>query len=85
MLALDAKDAANDAKNNADNAALSANGKNRNWYGADDPAFGHLSELREGDSWYKPNGEDTELYHWINGQWVFILSTKDTHEAKDAC
>ncbi|MEJ1314281.1 phage tail spike protein [Latilactobacillus sakei] len=83
--ALDAKDAANDAKNNADNAALSANGKNRNWYGADDPAFGHLSELREGDSWYKPNGEDTELYHWINGQWVFILSTKDTHEAKDAC
>lgn len=82
--ALDAKDAANDAKNSADNAALSANGKNRNWYGADDPAFGHLSELREGDSWYKPNGEDTELYHWINGQWVFILSTKDTHEAKDA-
>lgn len=81
---LDAKDAANDAKNSADNAALSANGKNRNWYGADDPAFGHLSELREGDSWYKPNGEDTELYHWINGQWVFILSTKDTHEAKDA-
>ncbi|WP_241424800.1 phage tail spike protein [Latilactobacillus sakei] len=82
--ALDAKDAANDAKNSADNAALSANGKNRNWYGADDPAFGHLSELREGDSWYKPNGEDTELYHWINGQWVFILSTKDAHEAKDA-
>ena len=82
--ALDAKDAANDAKNNADNAALSANGKNRNWYGADDPAFGHLSELRDGDSWYMPNGEDTELYHWINGQWVFILSTKDTHEAKDA-
>ena len=82
--ALDAKDAANDAKNSADNAALSANGKNRNWYGADDPAFGHLSELREGDSWYMPNGEDTELYHWINGQWVFILSTKDTHEAKDA-
>lgn len=82
--ALDAKDAANDAKNSADNAALSANGKNRNWYGTDDPAFGHLSELREGDSWYKPNGEDTELYHWINGQWVFILSTKDTHEAKDA-
>ncbi|WP_413481242.1 phage tail spike protein [Latilactobacillus sakei] len=82
--ALDAKDAANDAKNSADNAALSANGKNRNWYGADDPALGHLSELREGDSWYMPNGEDTELYHWINGQWVFILSTKDTHEAKDA-
>lgn len=82
--ALDAKDAANDAKNSADNAALSANGKNRNWYGADDPAFGHLSELREGDSWYKPNGEDTEVYHWINGQWVFILSTKDAHEAKDA-
>ncbi|MBZ1504057.1 phage tail protein [Latilactobacillus curvatus] len=82
--ALDAKDAANDAKNSADNAALSANGKNRNWYGADDPAFGHLSELREGDSWYMPNGEDTELYHWINGQWVFILSTKDAHDAADA-
>ncbi|MCT3532240.1 hypothetical protein EFR51_03665 [Latilactobacillus curvatus] len=82
--ALDAKDAANDAKNSADNAALSANGKNRNWYGADDPAFGHLSELREGDSWYKPNGEDTELYHWINGQWVFILSTKTANDAADA-
>lgn len=82
--ALDAKDAANDAKNSANNAALSANGKNRNWYGADDPAFGHLSELREGDSWYMPNGEDTELYHWINGQWVFILSTKDAHDAADA-
>ncbi|GED82647.1 phage tail spike protein [Latilactobacillus curvatus] len=82
--ALDAKDAANDAKNSADNAALSANGKNRNWYGADDPTFGHLSELREGDSWYMPNGEDTELYHWINGQWVFILSTKDAHDAADA-
>ena len=80
----DAKDAANDAKNNADNAALSANGKNRNWYGADDPTFGHLSELREGDSWYMPNGEDTELYHWINGQWVFILSTKDAHDAAGA-
>ncbi|MEW6191457.1 MAG: phage tail spike protein [Bacillota bacterium] len=82
--ALDAKDAANDAKNSADNAALSANGKNRNWYGADDPAFGHLSELREGDSWYKPNGEDTELYYWENGQWVFILSTKDANDAADA-
>lgn len=82
--ALDAKDAANDAKNSADNAALSANGKNRNWYGADDPAFGHLSELREGDSWYKPNGEDTELYHWINGQWVFMLSTKTANDAADA-
>ncbi|XRJ96586.1 phage tail spike protein [Latilactobacillus sakei] len=80
----DAKDAANDAKNNADNAVASANGKNTNWYGPEDPSVSHLSELREGDSWYKPNGEDTELYYWENGQWVFILSTKDAHDAADA-
>ncbi|WP_181664327.1 phage tail spike protein [Latilactobacillus sakei] len=80
----DAKDAANNAKNSADNAATSANGKNTNWYGLEDPSISHLSELREGDSWYKPNGEDMELYYWENGQWVFILSTKDTHDAADA-
>jgi phage minor structural protein len=80
----DAKDAANDAKNSADDAATSANGKNTNWYGPEDPSINHLRELREGDSWYKPNGEDTELYYWENGQWVFILSTKDAHDAADA-
>ena len=49
--------------------AISANGKNTNYYGSAEP-----SQPREGDLWYKKNGDDTELYVWANGRWEIVVS-----------
>lgn len=51
-------------------ALTSANGRNTVFYGANEPVAN-----RVGDLWYKPNGEETELYIWNGVAWAFIMST----------
>ncbi|ATO43332.1 phage tail protein [Loigolactobacillus coryniformis] len=60
-----------------DAAAINANGKNTNYYGSSEP-----SQPREGDLWYKENGDDTELYVWADGRWKIVVS-KNTNDIID--
>lgn len=60
-----------------DAAAINANGKNTNYYGAAEP-----SQPREGDLWYKENGDNTELYVWADGRWEIVVS-KNTNDIID--
>ncbi|MCL2559283.1 MAG: gp58-like family protein [Turicibacter sp.] len=53
------------------NSALSAaNGRNTVFFGIDE-----LVANRVGDLWYRPNGEDTELFMWDGHGWEFVMST----------
>lgn len=66
------------ANDNANHAAISADGKNTNFYGPDKPAF-----PSEGDLWYKDLGNgEVDLYQYINGNWVLITSTRDLHNVQ---
>lgn len=56
-----------------------ADGKSTVYRGPDTPTANHV-----GDLWYKPNGEDTDMYQWDGVTWVLVVSTKDTHEIRDA-
>ena len=55
-----------------------ADGKSTVFRGQDTPTANHT-----GDLWYKPNGEDTEMYQWDGVSWHFVMSTKDTGELSD--
>lgn len=66
------------AQETAGYAAISANGKNKNYYSQAQPAYGV-----EGDLWYKDLGNgETELYQCHNGNWILISSTRDLSQAK---
>lgn len=66
---------ANEARETAGHAAISANGKNNNYYSSVQP----LAPV-EGDIWYKDLGNgETDMYQYHNGGWVFIQSTRDLH------
>ena len=55
------------------NAIVSANGKNTNYYGPNQP-----SHPAEGDLWYKDLGNgDVDLYQYQDGAWVLLTSTRD--------
>lgn len=70
------------AKNEVDKwkniVQTAANGINTVFRGPDTPVANHINDL-----WYKPNGQDTEMYQWNGVTWVFIMSTKETSELKD--
>lgn len=65
----------------ANSAVISANGKNVNYYGSQTP-----SDPKKGDLWYKPNGDETELWQYqeIDGEldWKMIASTADLTQVK---
>ena len=66
---------ANEARETAGHAAITANGKNNNYYSSVQP----LAPV-EGDIWYKDLGNcETDMYQYHNGGWVFIQSTRDLH------
>ncbi|GBG94984.1 hypothetical protein LFYK43_14430 [Ligilactobacillus salitolerans] len=75
QIASNANDKADKAKSIAQTGA---DGKSTVFRGPDTPVANHV-----GDLWYKPNGEDTEMYQWDGVTWVLIVSTKDTHEIRD--
>lgn len=65
----------------ANSAVISANGKNVNYYGSQTP-----SDPKKGDLWYKPNGDETELWQYqeIDGEldWKMIANTADLTQVK---
>lgn len=70
--------AVRDAQESANQAAISANGKNTNFYGPDKPA-----NPKEGDLWYKDLGNgETDMYQYHNGNWVLLQSTRQLDLAK---
>ena len=57
----------------ANYAAVSANGKNANYYGQAQPI-----NPMEGDLWYKDLGNgETDMYQYHSGNWILITSTRD--------
>lgn len=51
----------------------SANGKNRNFYGPDEPP---TEGLKENDMWFKDIGNgETEMYRYDGTQWVLVMPT----------
>lgn len=62
----------------ANYAAVSANGKNANYYGQAQP----INPL-EGDLWYKDLGNgETDTYQYHAGNWILITSTRDLHNVE---
>jgi phage minor structural protein, N-terminal domain protein len=54
----------------------SANGKNRNFYGPDEPPS---DGLKENDMWFKDiGGGETEMYRYDGTQWVLVMPTNFT-------
>ncbi|MEB7428520.1 hypothetical protein NGC25_14815, partial [Enterococcus faecalis] len=48
-----------------------ADGKNKIFRQSTEPKAENIN-----DQWWKPNGEDTEVYIWDGSVWVFSFSTK---------
>lgn len=66
------------AKEYSQSALQSANGKNTNFYGTNQPLF-----AVEGDLWYKDLGNgETEMYQYQNGNWELITSTAELHNTQ---
>lgn len=67
------QDTVQSAKEYSQSALQSANGKNTNFYGANQPLY-----AVKGDLWYKDLGNgETEMYQYKNGNWELITSTAD--------
>lgn len=72
------QDTVQSAKEYSQSALQSANGKNTNFYGANQPLY-----AVEGDLWYKDLGNgETEMYQYKNGNWELITSTAELHNVK---
>ncbi|MFL2066958.1 phage tail spike protein [Leuconostoc mesenteroides] len=61
-------------QNQADATAVSANGKNKNYYGSVQP-----SHPQEGDQWYWQDGDKSGIKQFVNGDWVDLVDS-DTQE-----
>lgn len=72
------QDTVQSAKEYSQSALQSANGKNTNFYGTNQPLF-----AVEGDLWYKDLGNgETEMYQYKNGNWELITSTAELHNVQ---
>lgn len=72
------QDTVQSAKEYSQSALQSANGKNTNFYGANQPLY-----AVEGDLWYKDLGNgETEMYQYQNGNWELITSTAELHNTQ---
>lgn len=72
------QDTVQSAKEYSQSALRSANGKNTNFYGANQPLY-----AVEGDLWYKDLGNgETEMYQYKNGNWELITSTAELHNTQ---
>ena len=66
------------ATENIDRVAVSANGKNKNYYGTHKPPVAN-----EGDNLFLDLGNgETEHWVWHHGQWEFISSTQELHQTQ---
>lgn len=72
------QDTVQSAKEYSQTALQSANGKNTNFYGANQPLY-----AVEGDLWYKDLGNgETEMYQYKDGNWELITSTAELHNVQ---
>lgn len=72
------QDTVQSAKEYSQSALQAANGKNTNFYGANQPLY-----AVEGDLWYKDLGNgETEMYQYKNGNWELITSTAELHNVQ---
>lgn len=72
------QDTVQSAKEYSQSALQSANGKNTNFYGTNQPLF-----AVEGDLWYKDLGNgETEMYQYKTGNWELITSTAELHNVQ---
>lgn len=72
------QDTVQSAKEYSQSALQSANGKNTNFYGTNQPLY-----AVEGDLWYKDLGNgETEMYQYKNGNWELITSTAELHNTQ---
>ena len=63
---------------------VSADGKNMIFYGLyGENGLGEPSATKIGDSWFKPNGLETELYVWTGIEWKLIMSTSSFNEINE--
>ena len=63
---------------------VSADGKNMIFYGLyGENGLGEPNATKIGDSWFKPNGLETELYVWTGIEWKLIMSTSSFGEIED--
>lgn len=69
----------NNVQTTVNEVQLAANGKNMVFRGPDKP-----TAQKVGDQWYKPVGDDTELYIWNGSEWEFVMSTAPDPEIKEA-
>lgn len=65
------KNAADSAKQTAINAAISANGKNTNYYGNSGDGF--PANPKVGDLYFQRDGDQTTVYQWDGTSWVNII------------
>lgn len=65
-------------QNQADATAVSANGKNKNYYGSAQP-----SHPQEGDQWYWQDGDKSGIKQFINGEWMPLIDS-NTQEQIEA-
>lgn len=68
-----------DAQNSANHAVVSADGHTMIFYGPNTPIAKNI-----GDLWYEPDGEYETMYRWDGTVWAFVMSTRDTADAKEA-
>lgn len=72
------QDTVQSAKEYSQSALQSANGKNTNFYGTNQPLY-----AVEGDLWYKDLGNgETEMYQYKKGNWELITSTAELHNVQ---
>ncbi|WP_415606442.1 phage tail spike protein [Liquorilactobacillus hordei] len=77
-----AKQAAQDAQNNAIIAWKSAGGKTTTFQGSSSQSFPTAQKI--GDQYYRENGDDTEFYIWDGAEWKFIMSNKTGQNISNA-
>ena len=64
----------------------SADGMNKNWYGANDPTKAHAGKVAINDIWFKPNPEhegQTIMLRWTGEVWEEVIRSNSNQEIID--
>lgn len=64
----------------------SADGMNKNWYGANDPTKAHAGKVAINDIWFKPNPEhegQTIMLRWTGEVWKEVIRSNSDQEIID--
>lgn len=64
----------------------SADGMNKNWYGANDPTKAHVGKVGINDIWFKPNPEhegQTIMLRWTGEVWEEVIRSNTDQEIID--